>query len=342
MENSLVKIVNESGLDKQKQDYILEKFQDAIALSETWAAKAKEIVVTDESQVALMKQAREGRLLLKDKRVEIEKTRKQLKDASLKEGRAIDDVAKALTGLIEPTERYLDEQEKFAERKEAERKKQEEERQRQLNLERINILVPYVDDVRLNEFAAMNSLGAMSDSQFEAMLTGYKVAFQKKVADAQKAEEERIAKEKQEAEEREAQKQENERLKKEADEREKQFAAERNAAAEKARQERLESERILLAERQAAAEKLKNEQEGARKLAAELKEKRDQEEKERQAAEALEAAPDKEKIKALIQRLRGFEMPEVKSKKAKMIVFDAATKIAQLVQNLDESLKNYK
>lgn len=331
--NALVKIVEQSGLDKQKQDYLLEKFSDATLLAESWAAKAKEIVVTDESQTDLMKSAREGRLLLKDKRVEIEKTRKQLKDSSLKEGRAIDDIAKALTALIEPTEKYLDEQEKFAERKEA-------DRIMVLDIERKNLLQPYVDTVVMS--FPQGQLGKMPQQQFDAMLSGYKSMFEKRISDEKLAEEQRIAKQKADEEARAAQRIENERLKKEADEREKQFAEERKAAQEKADKERKEAEEKARKEREAFEAKLKEEKRIADEQKAKLQKQLDDENARRKAEEQaqlklieeqekLASAGDKEKIKDLIQRLNDFNFPEVKSKKAKAIVGNATDTIKNLI-----------
>lgn len=336
--NSLEKIVSNSGLDKSKSDYLLEKFADATALAESWAQKAKEIVVTDESQTDLMKSAREGRLLLKDKRVEIEKTRKSLKEASLKEGRAIDDIAKALTALIAPTEEYLQLQEDFV-------KIKEKQRTMQLHGIRIHELIQYVD---ASELSSSLELGYMPESQFQAMLTGYKVTYEKRIADEKKAEEERIAQQKADEEAREAQRIENERLKKEADEREKQFAAERKAAQEKADKERAELEAKAKEEREKAAaeakkqkeiqdKKLKEEREAREKVEAELKAKREQEQKEIEDAEKLASAGDKEKIKDLIKRLHEFNLPEVKSKKAKAIVTATQIKITELIDNITQS-----
>lgn len=324
---ALAKIIESSGLDKSKSDYLLEKFADYTSLAAEWEAKAKQIVVTDETQTDLMKSAREGRLLLKDKRVEIEKTRKQLKDSSLKEGRAIDEIAKALTALIEPTEKYLDEQEKFAERKEAERIKT-------LQQERFALVKPYLNE---SDLQYPMEYGKMHENQFNALLAGYIANYEKRIADEKKAEEDRIAQQKAEAEAREAQRIENERLKKEAEEREKQFAAERKAAQEKADKERAESERILLEERRIAQEKLKVEQEQARQLAAELQAKKDQEEKERLEQEKLESAPDKEKIVDLIKRLHDFELPTVKTKKAKAIISATQLKLNELIDNITQS-----
>ena len=117
--NQLATIVNESGLDKSKADVLLQHFQDYFALASEWEQKAKVLVVTDESQVAEMKMAREGRLFLKGKRVAMEKTRKALKEQSLREGKAIDGIANVIKALIIPIEQHLDEQEHFVERREA-------------------------------------------------------------------------------------------------------------------------------------------------------------------------------------------------------------------------------
>lgn len=113
MSGELITIVNDSGLEKTKADFILEKFQDYFKLAAEWEKKARDIVVTSDEQKPEMEMARVGRLFLKEKRVTIEKTRKELKEQSLREGKAIDGIANVLKGLIEPIERYLDEQENF-------------------------------------------------------------------------------------------------------------------------------------------------------------------------------------------------------------------------------------
>jgi len=336
--NSLEKIVSNSGLDKSKSDYLLEKFADCTAVAESWALRAKEIVVTDESQVELMKQASEGRKLLKTKRVEIEKTRKDLKAASLAEGRAIDDIAKALTALIEPTEQYLQLQEDF-------KKIKEQQRIVALREQRMNEIVTFITT---DDLVGMGDLGAMSESQYGMLFTGIKVAYENRVAAEKKEREDAIAKEEQDKKEREAQRIENERLKKEADEREKQFAAERKAAQEKADKERAELEAKAKEEREKAAaeakkqkeiqdKKLKEEREAREKVEAELKAKREQEQKEIEDAEKLASAGDKEKIKDLIKRLHEFNLPEVKSKKAKAIVTATQIKITELIDNITQS-----
>lgn len=121
MENQLITIVQQSGLEQTKAQYILDNFQNYFSIASEWEQKAKTIVITDESQKTEMKMAREARLFLREKRLDVEKARKQLKEQSLREGKAIDGIANVLKALIEPIEEYLERQEKFAEIKEAER-----------------------------------------------------------------------------------------------------------------------------------------------------------------------------------------------------------------------------
>lgn len=117
MENQLQVIVKESGLDSTKAKVMLENFQDYFEIAADWEKKAKVIVVTDESQTGDMAMARTGRLFLREKRIAIENKRKELKEQSLREGKAIDGIANVLKALIEPLEKYLYNQEHFVELK---------------------------------------------------------------------------------------------------------------------------------------------------------------------------------------------------------------------------------
>ena len=123
-ENQLQRIVRESGLETTKAQFILEKFQNYFEVAAAWEKKAKTIVVTNETQIAEMQMARVGRLFLREKRIAVEKSRKELKEQALREGKAIDGIANVLKALIVPTEEYLEQQEKFVEIREAEKAKQ--------------------------------------------------------------------------------------------------------------------------------------------------------------------------------------------------------------------------
>lgn len=299
MENQLEVIVKESGLENTKAQIILKQFQDYFQVAAEWEKRARDIVVTDERQKVDMQMARTGRLFLREKRIAIEKTRKELKEQALREGKAIDGIANILKALYVPIEEYLGKQEKFVEIRAAEK------------AERLRIETE------------------------------------------KKAEEERIAREKAEAEAQERMRLENERLKVEAFKREEAMRIEREEAEikarearekadrekweiqEKARKERLKQEEELIIEKmKARAEqeeiKRKNQIEqkrveaARRKAEAELQRKKDAEEKlrieEEERVEAMKKASDKKKLQKLAQDIWDIELPDVKSEKAKNTV----------------------
>ncbi|MFA5297255.1 MAG: hypothetical protein WC389_03505, partial [Lutibacter sp.] len=134
-DNMLMTIVKDSGLEKTKADFILEKFQDYFKIAGEWENKIKTIIVTSDDQKVEMEMARVGRLFLRDKRITIEKTRKELKEQSLREGKAIDGIANVLKALIEPIESYLDQQENFTKNRLIAEEK-EKQRQEQIRLEK--------------------------------------------------------------------------------------------------------------------------------------------------------------------------------------------------------------
>ena len=231
--NQLAVIVKDSGLDATKADYILKNFQDYFKIAAEWEIKAKGIVVRDASQNAEMQMARAGRLFLREKRIAIEKSRKELKEQALREGKAIDGIANVLKALIVPIEEYLDEQEHYVENKAKEE-------------------------------------AARIAAEMERKAEEERIAREKAEAEARRAEEERIRKEnerlqaeaekaRKEKEAAEAQaRKEREAAEKAAREAEAKAAAERKAIEEKARKEREEAERIAADERKnALAEKAK-------------------------------------------------------------------------------------
>ena len=180
MSQEIDNLIEKGLIERTKGDYIREKFQDFTQAVEEWSEKANAIVVTDETQKELIVEAREGRLLLKAKRIEVEKVRKSLKEQSLSEGRLIDSVAKYLTGLIEPAEKHLELQEKFIEI-------QEQNKRIQLKADRTELLQPYKDVIDPNSI----QLDLITEEAFTTILNGAKFAQENKKAEALKAEEER-------------------------------------------------------------------------------------------------------------------------------------------------------
>jgi len=181
----------------------------------------------------------------------------------------------------------------------------------------------------------------MSDESFAIFYAGIEKQYNDRIEAEKKAEEERIAKEKAEAEAREQQILENERLKAEAEAKEKQFAEERA----KAEAERKELEEKAREEKAAAEAKLKAEREAKEKLEAELKAKAEAEQKAKREAEAKEAAelkakqdaekkakaaPDKAKLNDFAKMLDELVLPELKSEEANKVLSDAKTLLAKV------------
>jgi hypothetical protein len=220
MSQELNKLLENPLIAQTKLDYIKSEFIDFTSVAEEWKEKAYSIVVTDESQTDLMEQAKEGKKLLKAKRIEIEKKRKLLKEQSLNEGRLIDSVAKHLTSLIEPAEKYLEVQEKYAEQKEWERKQY-------LKRERYLLLEPYLEVIDPNTI----QLDIISEEAFTTILNGAKYGLEQKRAEEKRLEEERIAL------------QEKDRLERETMQNELQAERERNSAIQKALDEAKQKEK---------------------------------------------------------------------------------------------------
>ncbi len=238
--NQLVVIIENSNLDKTKAKYILDNFQDYFNIADEWERKAKAIVVTDETQVTEMKIARTGRLFLREKRLAVEKARKNLKEQSLREGKAIDGIANVLKALIVPIEEYLEKQEKFVEIKEAKRLQLlKEEEDRKAEQERIRI--------------------EQQERERQA-----KIEAENRRLRAEAAERERVLAE----ERRKAQEKENEIRKKAEEEKQKAMAEhERKLAEERRERERAERE-LFLRREQERKQKEKTDQEAERLLRA--------------------------------------------------------------------------
>lgn len=234
--NPLYKLATDNGVDIT--DETAKQFVCYYDQAREWLHKAKTIEVTAEDQAELMKTAREGRLFIKAIRVDVEKKRKELKEDSLKTGRAIDGVANLLKGLLEPIEQHLDKQEKFAENLAKERRKK-------LVLERVERLTQYVADTSFYD------LGGMPDEAFEELFNASKIAHDKRRADRLAADEKDFADKQAEAKRIADQNVENARLKKEADDKQAELdaanlkikeAADKQAATDAADQLRADAE----------------------------------------------------------------------------------------------------
>lgn len=200
----LTVILNEQGVSQDSQKALVEAFGGPFEEVGEILADYQNIKVTDVTQIKEMAEAREKRIALKNARTTVERKRKELKEDSLKTGRAIDAVARFVKEQIEPAEKYLETQEKF---KELRDKAEAAERL----TARTEAIAKFTDPTLYN-------LEAMPEEAFQQLLIKLDQEAAAKVEAERKAEEEKLAAEKAERERQAKIAEENKRLQREAEE----------------------------------------------------------------------------------------------------------------------------
>ena len=184
--NELQVVIDQNGLEQETRIALKNAFDPFYNQAKEWEEKALALNVTREDQIQEMTDAREARLALKGIRVSVEKKRKELKEDSLRKGKAIDSIAGVLKDLIEPIETHLELQEKFVEI-------QEEKRKTELRIKRTNELLQF----KWEGISLVNpdfySLDEMDEDQYQAVLGATEYALKKKKEDQEKAEADRKA-----------------------------------------------------------------------------------------------------------------------------------------------------
>lgn len=287
------------GLEPATAKSLKETFLTYFEQAEEWRSKALAINVANADDEENMKRAKTARLELKSIRCAAENARKKLKEDSLRKGRAIDGIYNLLEFAIKPLEDHLEAQEKYAIRLEV-------ERMEGLRTERLAALTgldctPAVD------------LGQLTEDAWNGLFQDAKDLHELKKERERKAGEERLAKEKADADARRWMQLENEQLKRDADAREAAMKAEREAA---------EAARVK-AEAAARAEREARERAEAERVANEAKAKAEAEKK-------AKLAPDKAKLQMYADALLAIELPVVRTDDAVSIL----TRIEQRVEEL--------
>ena len=108
-----------------KAEYIVSGYRSVIdpAQLPEWEKRAAGIEVTSEDEAEKMAAARELRLMIRQSRIAAEAKRKELKEAALQESKAIDGLGRAIRERLEGAEKYLKDQEEFAQRAQEERER---------------------------------------------------------------------------------------------------------------------------------------------------------------------------------------------------------------------------
>lgn len=314
---ALVEIIQKSELKPDMAKFLQDNFNDYFTMATEWKKKAGNIKVTNESQTADMEMARVGRLFLRDKRIDVEKARKKLKEQSLREGKAIDGIANVLKALIIPIEEQLEQQEKFVEFK----------REKEKELARIAA----EEKIEADRIAEEKRV---AEEQERTRLENIKL---KKEADAR---EKVLADERAKADEDKRKADEKLRKTKEAAEKKRKDAeAKAKREKEKAEEEAYIRERQLKAK---ADRERKAEEDKRKKAEAELQAKKDAETKAQADKEAEEearkSASDDVKLEQLAEDITKIStpFPAVKSKRAKDVLDEVEILLQDAVKILTE------
>lgn len=284
-----------------------------------------------------------------------ENVRKAQKEEYLRAGKAIDGVSNVLKWAVQEKENILEKIERHFE-------EQERARLQAIQVERVEQLVLFMPD------AGERDLAGMADDVWQAYLAAKKKDHADRLAAERRAEEEREAKARAEADEQVRIRQENARLKAEAERQ----AAERRKAEEEARREREAAEAAARKEREAIqakadAERREREAQAAKERAEadralrEEREKRERAEREaaaqRAAAEAMErerreearraaeeqerkeqeaaAMGDRDKLAALVEDLAGIKVKyQFRAKKNRAAFADVCEALDEIINIL--------
>jgi hypothetical protein len=334
--NEITELADASGLEKSTAMMLKEEFSPLFDAADKWAKNARSIVVTDITQTREMKMAREYRMALRDIRLKAEKRKDALKADALAYGKAVQGMYNVILGLVEPLERYLSEQEKFAE-VQAAKEKAEKLAQRK---ERMKPYFGYWDeDVDLSAFSDERFEKYVADAK-ECMEEADRIAEEERLRLAKAEEDARKAREEAEALriQMEAERIAAEKAKAEQERKAREEAEEKEAAHRKELERIAEEQRIADAKRKATEEAERIERERAE---AEAKAKRDAElaEERRVAEEKLKAErAETERIRKEKEELELERMRAEAAERERVLAEKAAARKAEKAPD-DEKFK---
>jgi hypothetical protein len=180
--NQLQVILKEQHVDKEQAEALVKAFGGPFDEAGEILATYKDIKVTDIKDTEGMQAARTKRLALKKARTTVENKRKELKEGIVKQGRAIDSIARYVKEQIAPAEEYLQLQEDYAK---LQAKQQHEamlaDRRDQLGMRGVQ--------------AHLYNYEGMTNDEFTALLAELDAEAKRKADEAAAAEAERIKQE---------------------------------------------------------------------------------------------------------------------------------------------------
>lgn len=338
MENQLVKFESPEllAIEPSRAAQIKQTFEPMVQMLEDFEAKYNEIIAESEFGITkeLTEKAKRVRLDIAKVRINTGKLKDKQKEYIKLEDKAIMGVHNILVFAVKEREDRLKGIEDYFEIQEAKRLEA-------LQAARAEALSPYVED------AHERKLSEMDEDVWQVYFAAKVKEHNDRIEAERKAEEERIAREKAEAEERERIRQENERLKAEAEARAKEEAerraneeAERKEREEKERKEREAYEAALKAERE-ERERIQREEQAKREaLEAELKAKQEAERiaKEQELARVQEelSKGDADKVSDLVSDLQSIKVKYTFDSDANKKMYDDVCVLIDKVVNFIE------
>lgn len=324
-ETQLSKIVESNKIPAAVGLALIDGFTPLYKSAGELIREAATVTVTRFDQVTEMKRSAELRKQLKNVRVTANKVRESLKDEANRTGKAIQQAYNDLEAQIEPVERRLEDQEKFAERAEAKRKAD-------LKIIRTAEMLALGVAETTAEFYR---LGDIPDDAYAALLASTKLAYEAKLAAEAKAKADAIEAERKRAEEEARVREENRKLREEAEAKEAAHRAEmarqeavRKAEAEKAAREREAIEAKAKAEREAAAIEARKAAEAAQREREALEAKA-RKERELAAEQLAKANAEREAAQRKIDEAKRAEQ-------ARIAAEEHARKQAALAPDIDK------
>lgn len=281
----------------------VEGIAEAERISETFAphfrALRAELSVAMAVQPDQPGKARAVRLVLKNIRVASEKDRKNLKENSLRTGKAIDGVHALLEKMLIPAEEAMREVEEAEERREAARKLA-------LVNERAALLAPFCDP---RHFA----LAEMAPEQFASLLAGQTAAHEASVAAAAKAKADAKQAERDKAATEERERAERNRLWLEGKAAREALAAEQQKVAAAAAEAQLQIDAANAETARLRREQETRDQAERDRMAAEQRRIAAEAEAEQRRAAVAAAAPDAEKLGDWMLAVAAVPRPEMQT-----------------------------
>lgn len=310
--NQLVTILKEGNIEKSESQKLYVEFAPLFQMAKEFEEEAKSIKVDSIDQKDEMLKAREMRLKLVRFRGECDTRRKELKDESLRKGKAIDGMANIIKYLFSGTEAYLKTQEEYA-------KNIEKQRLQKLKEERENELSDYgVDN------PSVYNLHCLSEVSYKELLNTFKERLKLKIERERKEEEDRVAAAKKETERLKKLEKDNKKLKEEAKEKEDKLAD------EKKKQAKIDADK---------EDELEKERKKTKEAQAKLDEKERIEKEEKEAAEKEKRdklnAPMKERLLEFSQRLSDLDQPTFEPGDADAII----TKASRMIDEVCDYIK---